>query len=187
MLGAFEVGRHPQRSALQHLDELPALFAPLVQDLLQGVRDQRHGGVFPLLLVQGSSKDLRDPQSYPRETARNLLQMKLCVADPNVTVASEVRWARSGVDRARGLIGVTALPSGVAMVFEPARQIHTFGMKFPLDVVFCDSQWEVVHVVRSMVPHRVTRFVWRAHFAIELAGGSLPANVQAGSLLNLTP
>jgi hypothetical protein len=56
LLGAFEVGGHAERGALQHLDELPALLAPLVQDLLQGVRDERHGCVFPFLLVQGSSK-----------------------------------------------------------------------------------------------------------------------------------
>lgn len=151
------------------------------------MRDERHGGVFPLLLVQGSSKTSRDPQRYPRETARNLLQMKLCVASSDAVVASDVRWARSASERAKGLIGVGELAPGAAMVFEPARQIHTFGMRFPLDVVFCDRSWKVVHVVRAMAPRRVTRPVWRARFALELAAGSLPAEVTAGETLRVLP
>jgi uncharacterized protein len=127
------------------------------------------------------------PQHYPRESARNLLHVKLRVAGSNVTLASEVQWARSSVDRARGLIGVKALAPGVAMVFEPAHQIHTFGMKFALDVVFCDSKWNVVHVVKSMVPRRMTRLVLRSRFVIELAGGSLPAEVKVGCSLQLIP
>jgi uncharacterized protein len=102
-------------------------------------------------------------------------------------VASDVRWARSASERARGLIGVNRLAPGAAMVFEPARQIHTFGMRFPLDVVFCDRSWKVLHVVRSMPPRRVTRPVWRARVAVELAAGSLPPEVTVGETLTMLP
>jgi uncharacterized protein len=119
------------------------------------------------------------------ETARNLLHVKVCVVSSGTVMASELRWARSAADRTKGLIGVDALPSGTAMVFEPARQVHTFGMRFPLDVVFCDRDWRVVHVVRSMPPRRLTRLVWRARLALELSGGSLPEEVKVGESLEL--
>jgi uncharacterized membrane protein (UPF0127 family) len=118
---------------------------------------------------------------------RNLLQVKICVASSEIVVASEVRWARSALDRARGLMGQSVMPPGTAMVFEPARQIHTFGMKFPLDVVFCDAKWKVLLVVRSMAPMRVTRIVWRARYVLELSAGSLPAALDAGESLVLMP
>ncbi|MDP9233235.1 MAG: DUF192 domain-containing protein, partial [Actinomycetota bacterium] len=133
----------------------------------------------------GSS--VRSSTGYPRIWARNLLQVKICVSSSEIVVASEVRWARSALGRARGLMGQSAMPPGTAMVFEPARQIHTFGMKFPLDVVFCDRTWKVLHVVRSMAPARMTRVVWRARYVLELRGDSLPAGVDVGQSLVMMP
>jgi uncharacterized membrane protein (UPF0127 family) len=113
--------------------------------------------------------------------------VKICVASSEIVVASEVIWARSALDRARGLMGKSVMPPGTAMVFEPARQIHTFGMRFPLDVVFCDATWKVLHVVRSMAPARMTRVVWRARYVLELRADSLPDAVQVGESLVLMP
>ena len=113
--------------------------------------------------------------------------MEIRVASSGTVVALDVRWARSTADRARGLIGETSMSEGAAMVFEPAHQIHTFGMKIPLDVVFCDRNWKVLHVVRSMKPRRITKIVWRARFGVELAAGSLPEEVNAGESLLLAP
>jgi uncharacterized membrane protein (UPF0127 family) len=52
-------------------------------------------------------------------------------------------------------------------------------------VVFCDSEWKVLHVVRSMAPWRVTRIVWRARYVLELGAGSLPDSVRTGESLAL--
>ncbi|MEA2507913.1 MAG: uncharacterized protein QOH48_2531 [Actinomycetota bacterium] len=109
--------------------------------------------------------------------------MKIIVASSGTIVASDVRWASSAWERTRGLIGVDAIGEGCAMVFEPGRQIHTFGMRFPLDVVFCDRQWTILHIVRSMAPSRLTRLVWHSRYILELAGGSLPADLQVGQSL----
>jgi uncharacterized protein len=113
--------------------------------------------------------------------------MEIRVASSGTVVASDVRWARSTVDRARGLMGETSMSTGAAMVFVPARQIHTFGMKIPLDVVFCDTQWKVLHVVRSMAPRRITKIVWRARYGVELAAGSLPDELNVGQTLLVVP
>ena len=58
------------------------------------------------------------------------------------------------------------------MLFERAKQVHTFGMRVPLDVVFCDREWNVVHGVKEMAPRRVSRFVRSAYFVIELPPGT---------------
>ena len=56
-------------------------------------------------------------------------------------------------------------------MLEPARQVHTLGMRFPIDVVFCDRELNVLHVIRSMRPARLSRVVLRARCAIELEAG----------------
>jgi uncharacterized protein len=113
--------------------------------------------------------------------------MQIVVASSGTIVASDVKWAKSLRQRTQGLIGAARMEEGLAMVFEPASQIHTFGMKFSLDVVFCDRDWRVLHIVRSMAPARMTRPVWHSRFVIELAGGTLAPDVQVGQTLKSIP
>ena len=69
-------------------------------------------------------------------------------------------------------------------MLEPARQVHTFGMTYALDVCFCDRAWRVLRVVRSMPPRRVTRWVSRARYAVETRAGEL-AGLRPGDQLSL--
>jgi uncharacterized protein len=62
---------------------------------------------------------------------------------------------RTPWERMRGLIGRDELPSGRAMLFEGARSIHTFGMRFEILVVFADKALGVIE----------TRVVPPRHFA----------------------
>lgn len=69
-------------------------------------------------------------------------------------------------------------------MIERARQVHTFGMGYPIDVCFCDSSWGVLHVVRGMRPRRMTRWVGGAFFAVETRAGELE-DVAAGAQLSI--
>jgi uncharacterized membrane protein (UPF0127 family) len=95
-------------------------------------------------------------------------------------LADNARWARTSKERRKGLIGSPPLESGEGLIIDPAFQVHTFKMNFPIDVVFCDRDWNVRHVVRSLPPRRVTRFVLGARFALELPAGSVPGNLGRG-------
>jgi hypothetical protein len=100
-------------------------------------------------------------------------------------IAHDVRWARTLAERSKGLIGAPPLTAGQALVIEPGTQVHTFRMSYPIDVVFAGRDWKVRHVVRAMPPRRMSKFVFRSRFVIELASGSLPEDVQRGSQLKL--
>jgi uncharacterized membrane protein (UPF0127 family) len=58
-----------------------------------------------------------------------------------------------------------------ALVLERARAVHTFGMRFPVDVAFCDQNLVVVRVAR-MQPWRVGLPCPRARLVIEGKAGS---------------
>ena len=106
------------------------------------------------------------------------------VKSSGLALAHEVRWARSRRDRSRGLLG-SVLNAGEALVIVPAKQVHTFGMVYAIDVVFCDKRWVLRHVVRSMAPRRVTRVVPSAHFVIELPEGTVPREVAPGEVMEV--
>ena len=86
-----------------------------------------------------------------------------------------------------GLLGRPALPEGDALVFPGCNSIHTFGMRFPIDVVFVDRSWRVVDVREAMRPWRIATPVWKAWGVVEMAAGSLKrVALEVGDQLTLS-
>jgi uncharacterized protein len=81
-------------------------------------------------------------------------------------VVAETSWSRMV-----GLLGKCSLESGTGLLIIPSQAIHTVAMRFPIDVVFVDRKWRVVHVRPEMVPYRVTGLHWKADFVLELPVG----------------
>ena len=84
-------------------------------------------------------------------------------------VLASLEIAESRRERRRGLLGRDGIEG--AILLRPARSVHTVGMRFPIDVAFCDADLRVVRVVR-MPRHRVSRLVWRASAVIEAEAGA---------------
>jgi uncharacterized protein len=95
----------------------------------------------------------------------------LRVERTGATLAASERWASSALERMKGALNGPPLEPGEALVIPRARQVHTFGMSYPLDVIFCDDRWNVRHVVRMLQPKRITKWVWGSYYAIELSAG----------------
>jgi uncharacterized membrane protein (UPF0127 family) len=83
-------------------------------------------------------------------------------------VAWTVDVPESWRERMRGLIGARALGPHHAMLLERCRSVHTFGMRFPIDVVFLDRDHRVVDVCR-VNPGRMTLSRLRARHVLECA------------------
>jgi uncharacterized membrane protein (UPF0127 family) len=77
----------------------------------------------------------------------------------------EVITAR-GLRRLTGLIGRRER----ALLIPRCRSVHTFGMRFPLDLVWLGAGGEVVRVDRAVPPWRV-RSCRRARSVLELPAG----------------
>lgn len=84
--------------------------------------------------------------------------------------------AETFLARARGLLGRDNLPQGEGLLIRPCRGVHTFFMKFPIDVLFLDGGNRVVATVKNLKPHRITRMVGPARSVIELPSGTLDAS-----------
>jgi uncharacterized membrane protein (UPF0127 family) len=93
--------------------------------------------------------------------------MPWLVRGEDVLAAAEVAVTRRR--RRSGLMGRESL-DGV-LVLRPCRQVHTFGMQFPIDVAFCDRDGFVLHI-STLPPRRFSRPVLRAYFAIEAREGA---------------
>jgi hypothetical protein len=87
--------------------------------------------------------------------------------DQDVLATAEVAVTRRA--RRRGLRGRDEFDG--ALVLRPCRQVHTFGMRFPIDVAFCDREGRVVGTYR-LARRRVSPVVWRARLALEARAGA---------------
>ena len=58
-------------------------------------------------------------------------------------------WARMW-----GLLGRRSLPWGEGLLLRPAASVHTFFMRFPIDVVFLDRELTVLGVTPELRPWR---------------------------------
>ena len=85
----------------------------------------------------------------------------------DVLAAAEVAVTRR--QRRRGLAGRASI-EGV-LILRPCRQVHTFGMQFPIDVAFCDRYGFVLHMT-TLAPRRLSRLVPRSYFAVEAPAGA---------------
>ena len=62
------------------------------------------------------------------------------------------------------LLARGALPPGHALLIADCRSVHTFGMRFPIDVMFLDERGRALRVVRGVKRRRV--LVCRGAFAV---------------------
>ncbi len=90
-----------------------------------------------------------------------------------------VHEAERAGQRRRGLARLDALPEGRALHLRPCRAVHTFGMRFDLDLVWLDGAARVVRVDRG-VPPRSRRTCLRARSVVELRAGEADRLLETG-------
>jgi uncharacterized membrane protein (UPF0127 family) len=89
--------------------------------------------------------------------------------------------------RMRGLLGKRRLDSGEGLLIRPAPSIHTFFMRFPIDVVFLSRQGEVLKVAERVPPWRA-RSCRHSYAVLELAAGEAGRRgIAAGDRLDTAP
>jgi uncharacterized membrane protein (UPF0127 family) len=90
-----------------------------------------------------------------------------------------VAEARGPRARALGLARLDALPPDWALHIPRCRSVHTFGMRFALDLVWLDGEGRIVEIRRG-VPRRRTIACGRARSVVELSAGQADAFLAAG-------
>ena len=98
-------------------------------------------------------------------------------------MASKVVKADDYEARSLVLLGRTSMKPEEGLWIVPCPMIHTFFMKFPIDVLFLDAGQKVVRVIENLKPWRVSPWVFAARSVLELAGGALKGSVQVGDEL----
>jgi uncharacterized membrane protein (UPF0127 family) len=93
-------------------------------------------------------------------------------------LATDLEIATSFSARSKGLLGRTGLEPGSGILIDPCPSVHTWFMRFTIDVVFLDGENRVVGLARDLKPFRMAG-AWRAVKTIELPAGTIAATETA--------
>ena len=89
-------------------------------------------------------------------------------------MADSADIANTSATRRTGLLKHTRLDPGQGLWISPSEGVHTFGMKFPIDVLFLNRHKKVLKIRANMVRSRISLSL-RAHSVLELPAGTAAA------------
>lgn len=98
-------------------------------------------------------------------------------------IAEKVDVADSMHLRLLGLMFSKDIGERDGLLITPCNSIHTFFMRYDLDIVFLSKSDEVVKIIREMKPWRMTRMYFKAKKVLEMTGGTLPDDINVGDKL----
>jgi uncharacterized protein len=109
------------------------------------------------------------------------------VTPRDTVVCDRCEIADKALARMRGLLGRTGLAPGEGVLLKPASSVHTFFMRFPIDVVFLDRGHRIVGIAHTLRPWRAAAGR-RAKAALELPAGTAAAHgLEIGDVLTVEP
>ena len=108
--------------------------------------------------------------------------------DNHTAVGHKIGCAHTSLTRLVGLLGRNTLNTGEGIWIQPSSGVHTFGMRFPIDVVGLDRNMRVVKLWSHVKPQRMTSISRQVSSVLELADGQIEArSLQVGLLLYVIP
>ena len=98
-------------------------------------------------------------------------KVRLINTSKQTVLGESVEVARTGAERNKGLLGREGLDPGTGLWIVGTEAVHTFWMKFAIDLVFLDRKRCVTKVVPALKPFRMG-MSWRASSVVELSAGA---------------
>ena len=99
-------------------------------------------------------------------------------------VVERARVAHSHRERAVGLLGKRTATEGEGLLLDGTRAIHTFGMHFPIDVIYLDSANRVLCTLSALPPNRFGHLHRGVQSVLEMSSGAIArSRTQVGDFL----
>lgn len=101
-------------------------------------------------------------------------------------LSQQVTIADNFFTRLKGLLGTKELPKGNALLITPCNSVHTFGMRYAIDVFFVSKNGEILKIVASMPPGKLA-WCRQSAFVLELWDGAAAAHhINVGDRVQLS-
>ena len=109
---------------------------------------------------------------WPRHVETSEVNITVLNVTRQTQLADRAQLAGNGRNRRKGLLGRDHLPCGEGLWIVPCEAVHTFWMRFPIDLVYLDRKHRIVKTRSQVRPWRLSACL-RAHSVIELPAGTI--------------
>jgi uncharacterized membrane protein (UPF0127 family) len=90
----------------------------------------------------------------------------------DVTVVEKIYIADKFWSRTKGLLGRSSLECSEGLLLVPCNSVHCMFMRFPIDIIFLNRDFQVVKIYENFKPWCVTPIIRNAYQVLELKAGA---------------
>jgi uncharacterized protein len=103
-------------------------------------------------------------------------------------IGDRVTVADTSMTRLFGLLPKSGLNAGEGLWIRPSSGVHTFFMRFTIDVIGLDKEMRVIKLWSDLSPFRITSVSMKLRSVVELPAGKIrECKVELGDKLSMTP
>ncbi len=122
---------------------------------------------------------------FPSDSLYRLQKLRVTNITRAKLLADRATLANTSSTRRTGLLKHTHLDQGDGLWIVPSEGVHTFGMKFTIDVLFLDRKRRVKKMRPNMAKRKIA-FSLLSHSTLELPAGTIEATAtQIGDQLEI--
>lgn len=100
----------------------------------------------------------------------------IVVQETSAVIAQKVELATTFWQRGLGLMGRREMKPGTALILKPCNAIHTWFMRFTIDVLFCSEDGIILRCAAGIRPWRIGPVCYKAQYTVELPAGTIRAS-----------
>lgn len=136
----------------------------------------------PLQSIANALREFFAPHPAPEQPPLHVLNLTR-----GTVLATRLESAHTAQTRKKGLLGRDCLLPGEGLWIAPCESVHTFFMRFPIDLVYLDRDRRIRKVRSSVGPWRLSA-CFTAKSVLELPAGTIGATrTQRGDELEMKP
>ncbi len=122
----------------------------------------------------------------PQTATRTDTDLQLVNKTTGAVVVTDLAVAANLWQRTAGLLAMPPLRAGEGLLLKPCAGVHTWFMRYPIDLIFLDKHGKVLRTVENLQPFRIAGPLLRARTVVEMAPGTLRhVSVKPGDILSV--
>lgn len=103
----------------------------------------------------------------------------------NTLIADDVKVAKNFITRSIGLLSKKDLKTNEALIIKPCSAVHTFFMKFNIDVLYIDKNNKVLSVFENVSSSKILPINFRCAYVIELKAQNIKNKISINDIIEL--
>ncbi len=107
------------------------------------------------------------------QATKNMREITVINKTSGQQIGQRIAIADTFLSRLLGLMGKKQLDAGRGLLIRPSSGVHTFGMRFSIDVVALDKSLRVVRLWPNLRPFRLSGISFKIHSMLELPAGQI--------------